>query len=123
MYRDGYHASHEYVQSRQEPEVPEASQTQPYADPCTDGEEKAEDDNRRPLALIKLSSVSRGVKIASGGDRRSIAITPVKEIARQARCLAYLECCECFRNGSSRWLLWRGVADLQNLCRPEWNRL
>jgi hypothetical protein len=34
-------------------------QTKPYADPCKDGEEKAKDDHRRPLALIKLSSVSR----------------------------------------------------------------
>jgi hypothetical protein len=53
------HASHEYAQSRQEPEVPATSQTKPYADPCKDGEEKAEDGHRRPLALIKLSSVSR----------------------------------------------------------------
>jgi hypothetical protein len=53
------HASHEYAQSRQEPEVPATSQTKPYADPCKDGEEKAEDDLRRPLALIKHSSVSR----------------------------------------------------------------
>jgi hypothetical protein len=42
-------------------------QTKPYADPCKDGEEKAKDDHRRPLALIKLSSVLEGVKIASGG--------------------------------------------------------
>jgi hypothetical protein len=83
------HASHGYAQSMQEQEVPATSQTKPYADPCKHGEEKAEDDHRRPLALILLSSVS-SVKIASGGDQRSIAITPVKEIAREARCLAYL---------------------------------
>jgi hypothetical protein len=53
------HASHEDVQSRQEPEVPATSQTKPYADQCKDGEEKAEDNHRRPLALIKLSSVPR----------------------------------------------------------------
>jgi hypothetical protein len=52
-------ASHDHTQSRQESEVPATSQTKPYADPCKDGEEKAEGDHRRPLALIKLSSVSR----------------------------------------------------------------
>jgi hypothetical protein len=53
------HASHEYAKSRKEPEVPATSQAKPYADPCKDAEGKAEDDHRRPLALIKLSSVSR----------------------------------------------------------------
>jgi hypothetical protein len=53
------HASHVYAQSRQEPEVPATSKKKSYADPCKDGEEKAEDDHRRPLALIKLSSVPR----------------------------------------------------------------
>jgi hypothetical protein len=53
------HASHEYTQSRKEPEAPATSQTKPYADLCMDGEEKAEDHHRRPLALITLSSVSR----------------------------------------------------------------
>jgi hypothetical protein len=53
------HPSQEYAQSRQEPEVPATSQTKPYADPCKDGGEKAEVDHRRPLALIKVSSVSK----------------------------------------------------------------
>jgi hypothetical protein len=53
------HASHEYAQSRQEPEVQATSQSKPYADPCKAGEEKAEGDHRGPLARIKLSSVSR----------------------------------------------------------------
>jgi hypothetical protein len=79
------HASHEYAQSRQEPEVPATSQAKPYADPCMDGEEKAEDDHRRPLALVKLSSVSTRRQDRIRRRSRSIAITPVKEIAREAR--------------------------------------
>jgi hypothetical protein len=53
------HASHDYAQSRQDPEVTATSQPKPYADPCKDGEEKAEDYHRRRRALTKHSSVSR----------------------------------------------------------------